>query len=41
MNCQFFPYKSGFATFYEALNIPKERVNYEKGCDKTLIHFIH
>ena len=31
MNCQFFPYKSGFKTFYEALSIPEERVNYEEG----------
>lgn len=33
MNCQFFPYKSGFKSFYEAMNIPKERVNYEPGTD--------
>lgn len=33
MNCQFFPYKSGFKSFYEAMSIPDERVNYEPGTD--------
>ncbi|KAJ6649684.1 Locomotion-related protein Hikaru genki, partial [Pseudolycoriella hygida] len=33
MNCQFFPYKTGFKTFYEAMSIPRERVNYESGTD--------
>lgn len=33
MNCQFFPYKSGFKSFYEAMNIPKERVDYAPGTD--------
>lgn len=31
MNCQFFPYKTEFKSFYEAMSIPKERVNYEPG----------
>lgn len=33
MNCQFFPYKTEFKSFYEAMNIPKERVNYEPGTE--------
>ncbi|XP_037039984.1 bifunctional arginine demethylase and lysyl-hydroxylase JMJD6-B [Bradysia coprophila] len=33
VNCQFFPYKSGFKTFYEAMSIPKERVDYQPGTD--------
>lgn len=33
MNCQFFPYKSGFKSFHEAMSIPKERVDYEPGTD--------
>lgn len=31
LNCQFFPYKTDFKNLYEALSIPKERVNYEQG----------
>lgn len=30
-NCQFFPYKTEFKSLEEALNIPKERVNYVAG----------
>lgn len=33
MNCQFFPYKTGFKSFSEAMSIPVERVNYEPGTD--------
>lgn len=33
VNCQFFPYKSGFKTFYEAMSIPEERVDYQPGTD--------
>lgn len=31
LNCQFFPYKTDFKNLYEALSIPKDRVNYEAG----------
>lgn len=30
-NCQFFPYKSGLHSLEEALNLPEEQVNFEKG----------
>lgn len=30
-NCQFFPYKSGFATLAEAFDMTAERVNYASG----------
>lgn len=33
VNCQFFPYKTEFKSFSEAMNIPKERVDYEPGTD--------
>ncbi len=33
MNCQFFPYKTEFKSFHEAMSIPKERVDYQPGTD--------
>lgn len=33
LNCQFFPYKSGIKSLYDAFDLPPERVEYEKGTE--------